>query len=164
MPGGLKADLALCAELSEAAGGCPATSVPIAVAAILDRIGAMRVAVITPENEDYAARGVAGLARELAGVRALNVPDNFSGALIPMDRIIALARELVGPSARNRPEALLLWSTNLCGWDCMAPLEEEFGIPVLDSAAAGVWGTLLAAGIDPTPAAQLGQMFRLGSK
>jgi maleate cis-trans isomerase len=43
----------------------------------------------------------------------------------------------------------------------MAPLEAELGIPVIDSAAAGVWGCLDILGIDPGPAAPLGRIFTL---
>jgi maleate isomerase len=71
-------------------------------------------------------------------------------------RIAVLARDLARDA---KPDAILLWSTNLPGWETMAPLEAELGIPVLDSAAVGVWACLDAMGIDMAPAAKLGRIF-----
>jgi maleate isomerase len=61
--------------------------------------------------------------------------------------------------ARDRPDAILTWSTNLPGWQVMATLEAELGLPAVDSAAAGVWGGLLALGLDPAPALGFGRIF-----
>ena len=77
---------------------------------------------------------------------------------MPPAQIAALARDLAKDA---KPDAILLWSTNLKGWDVMAPLEAELGIPVLDSASVGVWACLDAIGIDPAPAAKLGRIFTL---
>jgi len=40
-----------------------------------------------------------------------------------------------------------------------SPLEAELGIPVLDSAAIGVWTAIRAMGIDTRAAASLGRLF-----
>jgi maleate isomerase len=75
---------------------------------------------------------------------------------VPVGRIAALAREV---AAEARPEAILLWSTNLYGLEAMAPLEAELAMPVIDSAAAGVWAALRMAGAPMAGAAPLGRMF-----
>jgi maleate isomerase len=62
-------------------------------------------------------------------------------------------------AAASRPDAILIWSTNLPGLEAMAPLEAELGIPVIDSAAAGVWGALDALGVDMAPARPFGRLF-----
>jgi maleate isomerase len=152
---GLPADQALCATMAEAAG-CKATTASLDTAKLLDRFGARRLGFVTPGAASYAEEAAAGLGREMAGVKTLGLTDNAASAQVEPERIMALACEL---AAEARPEAILIWSTNLPGWMTMAPLEAELGIPVIDSAAAGVWGCLVALGIDPAPAAGLGRMF-----
>jgi maleate isomerase len=155
---GLAADRALCATMAEAAG-CPATTAALATMTLLDRLGAARIGFVTPGDVTHAEEAAAGLGRTLSGARSLGLTDNQASALVPPERIAALVREV---AAETRPDAILLWSTNLAGWQVMAPLEAELGIPVIDSAAAGVWGCLDALGLDMAPAAGLGRIFRPG--
>lgn len=154
---GLDADRRLCAIMSEAAN-CPATTATLDTATLLDRLDAKRIGFVTPGDPAYAAEAAAGFGRDLGPVRSLGLKDNLASAELTPDRIGALVREV---AREGGADAILLWSTNLPGWEVMAPLEAEFGIPVLDSAAVGVWGTLVAAGIDPTPAASLGRIFTI---
>ncbi len=155
---GLAADRALCATMAEAAD-CPATTAALATATLLDRFGAVRIGFVTPGATALAEEAAAGLGRVLSGVRTLGLTDNHAASLVPPARIAALAREV---AAEARPDAILLWSTNLPGWQVMAPLEAELGIPVIDSAAAGVWGCLDALGLDTATASALGRIFRIG--
>ncbi len=153
---GLEKDRALVAAM-EAAAGCRATTAALSTAALLDRLGVRRVGLLTQGDAAQAAASAAGLGRELAGFRALGMTDNAAPAALPPARIAELLREI---AQEARPEALLVWSTNLAGWEVMAPLEAEIGIPVIDSAAAGVWGVLDAAGADLSGLAALGRIFR----
>ncbi|MGG5818071.1 aspartate/glutamate racemase family protein [Falsiroseomonas sp. HW251] len=154
---GLDADRALCATMAEAAD-CPATTASLATATLLDRLDAKRIAFVTPGNAAYAEEAAAGFGRTLVGTRTLGLTDNHASSLVPPDRIAALAREV---AADAKPDAILLWSTNLPGWSVMATLEAETGIPVIDSAASGLWGCLVALGLDPAPAGHLGRIFRI---
>ena len=151
---GLDADRTLCAALSETAGR-PATTAALAARTLLDRMGARLVGVVTPSAAGSATATAAGLGRDLAGVAALGLTDNLASAWVGAEQVRALARE----AARGHPDAILLWSTNLEGWHLMAELEAELGLPVIDAAAAGVWGCLDALGVDPAPAAALGRVF-----
>lgn len=149
---GLDADRRLAALMAEAAG-CPATTAALATARLLNALGARRIGIVTPGD---AADAAAGLGRTPAGIRALGLADNHESAAVPVPRIIALAREV---AAEARPEAILLWSTNLPGFEAIAPLEAELGIPVIDAAAAGVWACLREVGADMAPAARFGRIF-----
>jgi maleate isomerase len=151
---GLDHDRALAAVMAEAAG-CRATTASLDVATLLDRLGARRIGMVVPGEAAQGAAVARGFGRELAGVRAMGLTDNFAASVVPPDRIAALAREV----AAEGPDAILIWSTNLAGLDAVAPLEAELGIPVIDSASAGVWGCLAPLGIDLTPAAGLGRIF-----
>lgn len=154
---GRAAERALVARLAEAAG-CPATTAFLATTTLLDRLDARRLAFVMPGDPGQAAQAAAGLGGAMVAARGLGLTDNHAAAAAPPARIAALAREL----AAARPEAILIWSTNLPGVGVMAPLEAELGIPVIDSAAAGVWGCLEAMGVPTAPAAPLGRIFRLG--
>ncbi|GGJ12841.1 maleate cis-trans isomerase family protein [Neoroseomonas lacus] len=156
---GLDADRALVRLMAEAAG-CPATTASLATVQLLDAMGARRIGIVTPGDAAYAAQAARGLGRDLAGLRALGLTNNHDASLVPTARIIALAREV---AAEATPDAILLWSTNLFGLDAMATLEAELGIPVIDSAAAGVWGCLRAIGADMAPATPLGRIFALAA-
>lgn len=156
---GLDADRALAAAMAEAAG-LPATTAALDTERLLRRLGAARVGFVTPGAVDYARAAAAGLGVTMTAARGLGLTDNFAASEVTPERIAALARE-VAAEAGPRPDAILLWSTNLEGWAAMAPLEAELGIPVIDSAAAGVWGALVALGVDPRPAAALGRIFML---
>jgi maleate isomerase len=152
---GLDADRALCATMAQAAC-CKATTAALATMTLLDRFGATRLGFVTPGDVDQAREAAAGLGRPMAGARTLGLKDNLAAAAVEPARIADLARDL---AREANPDAILLWSTNLSGWETMAPLEAELGIPVLDSAAVGVWACLHAMGIDMAPAARLGRIF-----
>ncbi|WP_270933133.1 aspartate racemase/maleate isomerase family protein [Falsiroseomonas oryzae] len=156
---GLDADRALCTTMAEAAG-CTAVTAALGTAALLHRLGSRRIAFVTPGTVAHAAEAAAGLGVACVGVRAMALSDNAAAAAVPMERIIALARDV---ASECRPDCILLWSTNLQGWPAMAPLEADLGIPVIDSAAAGIWACLDALGLDPRPAAAVGRIFTLGS-
>jgi maleate isomerase len=152
---GLDADRALSATMGEAAG-CAATTASLATMTLLDRFGATRLGFVTPGDAADAEKAAAGFGRRMAGARTLGLKDNLASAAVSPAQIAELARGLARDA---KPDAILLWSTNLPGWELMAPLEAELGIPVLDSAAVGVWACLDAMGLDPSPAARLGRIF-----
>jgi maleate isomerase len=109
-----------------------------------------------------AAQHGAGLAPAgvtTVGARGLGCTDNLAAAAVAPGAILEAARALM---AEARPDAILVWSTNLPGFEVMAALEAETGITVLDSAAVGVAAALAAAGVPTAPLAGLGRMFGAG--
>lgn len=151
---GLAHDEALCAEMA-AEAGCAATTAALATARLLGLLGARRLAFVVPGEADYAEDAAVGFGCELVAVRGFGQTDNFAAACTEPGDIAAAVREV----ARARPDAVLIWSTNLPGWQVVPALEEELGLPVIDSGSAGVWGCLAALGVDPTPARALGRIF-----
>ena len=152
---GLAEDEALCGVMADAAG-CKATTASLDTARLLRALGVRRAGFVTPGDTAYAEHSAANLGVTLAGVRALGLTDNLASAAVDPARIAEEVRAL----AQSAPcDAILLWSTNLPGWSVVPALEAELGIPVLDSACIGIWGCLVAAGIDPAPAKALGRMF-----
>jgi len=155
---GLGHDRALVALMAGAAG-CPAVTTALAAAAALPRLGARRIAFVMPGAAADAAAHGAGLGAETVAARGLGCTDNLAAAAVPVATIMDAARAL---AAEARPDAILVWSTNLPGFEAMAPLEAELGVPVLDSAALGVVALLAAAGIPTVPLAPLGRIFAAG--
>ena len=157
---GLAQDRAL-AALMGAQAGCPATTTTLHALRVLRALGARRIAFLVPGAAADAAAHAAGFAAEgiaTVGARGLGCTDNLAAAAVPPGSIMQAAR---GAVADGAPDALLVWSTNLDGCACMAPLEAELGIPVLDSAATGLAGLLAAAGVDAAPLAPLGRVFAI---
>jgi maleate isomerase len=151
---GLAHDEALCAAMAEEAG-CPATTAALATARLLERIGARRLGFVVPGEADDAEDAAAGLGCSLVAVRGFGHTDNLAAARTPPDEIAAAVREV----ARARPDAVLIWSTNLPGWQVVPALEDALDLPVIDSGSAGVWGCIAALGVDPSPARPLGRIF-----
>jgi maleate isomerase len=151
---GLAHDEPLCRAMQEAAG-CVATTAALATARLLARLGAGRLGFVVPGEAAYAEEAAAGFGATLAGVRGFGLTDNLAAAATEP----AAIAEAVRAVARERPDAVLIWSTNLPGWQVVPALEEELGIPVIDSGSAGVWGCLAALGVDPAPARSCGRIF-----
>lgn len=161
---GLDSDVALCAAI-EKATGVRATSTMLAYEEALRLLGARRVALVTPylsEIQDriianYAARGV-----EVVADRRLEDRGNFSFAQYGVTRIADLTREAVAPQAGGaRPDAALIICTNFRGAPVAQAIEEETGVPVLDSVAVTAWRTLATAGLDPARVTGWGGVFGL---
>ena len=157
---GLATDRALVATLA-AEAGCPATTTAIHTVALLHRLAARRIALVMPGTAAEALADAAGFAAEgitTLATRGLGCPDNLSAAA-GSTAIMVAARALAAECA---PDAILVWSTNLPGLACMAPLEAELGHPRRWSAAPGVAALLHLAGIDTSPLARLGRVFTAG--
>lgn len=152
---GLAGDATLSAALAPVAG-CPATTAALAARDLLAAMGVGRAGLVTPGEAVYAERSAAGLGITATGVHGFGISDNFAGGEVPAEAIVAVASALAGAPGC---QAILLWSTNLAGFEVMARLEDALGMPVLDSACIGIRAVLLAAGIDPRPAASLGSLF-----
>lgn len=156
---GFRSDAALSRAI-EAETGIPATSSVLGINAALKALGARRIALVTPYlgaiqsriMENYDAAGF-----EVVTERHLEDPGNHSFALHREERIAGLVREV----ATARPDAIAIVCTNFRGTRIAAPLEEELGIPVIDSIAATLWHTLAIAGISAagTPLQAWGRLF-----
>jgi maleate isomerase len=156
---GLDADRAVCAAAT-AATAIPCTTATLALHEALARLGARRIALVTPylrEIQDaivaeFAAAGITTIVE-----RHLDDPGNYSFADHPASRVDALVREV----AADCPDAIIINCTNFRGTEGAAVIEAETGIPVLDSIAVSLWGALRAAGADTAPLARHGRLFTL---
>lgn len=155
---GFDADTRLCRRITDATG-IPATTSMLALNEILARTGVRRLGLVTPYTADVQARIVAnyaGLGHPCAGERHLGLSDNFAFAEVEDDALRSMAREVATAGA----DALAIVCTNLRAAPLVEALEAELGVPVYDSVATAVWGSLGLAGIDARRVEGWGRLFR----
>jgi len=156
---GFEADRKLCAAISERTGIAATTSI-LALNELLGRLGARRLALVTPYTDDVQARIVANYRRigiEIAAERHLGIADNFSFAAVADATIAAMVREV----AAERPDAIAVVCTNMRAGPLVEAMERALGIPILDSVATVVWDSLRKAGLDPSRVQGWGRAFSL---
>lgn len=143
---GLAGDQELCETLTTATGA-PATTASLAVLAALEAMSLTRVAVVFPGpapivsliQAEYARHGI-DMPRASCPKRSMS---NQEISRLSRHEIESLMR----PAFAADVEAVVCIGTNLRAGYLAAELETEFGIPVIDSAAATLWNLLRTAGI-----------------
>nr|WP_245214220.1 aspartate/glutamate racemase family protein [Pararoseomonas indoligenes] len=156
---GFDADRRLCARIT-AATGIPATTSMLALNEVLAATGVARLGLVTPYTDDVQARIVANyaaLGHGCAGERHLGLRDNFSFAEVEAETLTGMARDVAGQGA----EALAVICTNLRAAPLAAAWEAELGVPVYDTIATAVWGSLRLAGVDTRRVQDWGGLFRM---
>jgi maleate isomerase len=132
---GFEPDRKLCA-LIERETGIPATTTALETPALLNSLALTKVALLQQGDAQegarlsttFATQGISIVARHDFGIS-----DNFEASSITADEITRRATDL----ASDRPDAILIWSTNLGGHALTGELSKKLGIPVFDSAAVG---------------------------
>jgi len=155
---GFEADRRLCARITEATG-IPATTSMLAMNELLERLGARRLGLVTPYTADVQAKIVANyesLGFPCAGERHLGLRDNFSFAEVEEAALHGAARAVAAEGA----DALAVVCTNLRAAPLAEALEAALGLPVLDSIATAVWGSLRLAGVDTRRVTGWGRLFQ----
>ncbi|MFK7880862.1 aspartate/glutamate racemase family protein [Roseobacter sp.] len=154
---GFDTDDALCAAVKSSTG-CPATSAIVSLNAALRAFGARRLGLVTPYTEDvetaiianYAAIGI-----DIVAARRANLQDNYSFAEIPPQRVADMCRDV----AAQGVDAVAIVCTNMRGPLIAHEIETEFDIPVIDSIAVTLWGTMAMLGLDYSTLAPFGRLF-----
>lgn len=158
---GFESDIALCQEITAATGIASTTSV-LALDEVLRDTGVRRFGLVTPYLHDVQERVVATFARagyECVAERHLNDPGNFSFAEIEEDTIAQLVRDV----ARQRPDCIVTFCTNLRAAPLVSLLEQELEIPIYDTISTVVWKSLHLAGIATNRVAGWGRLFGCSS-
>ena len=142
----------------EARTGVKACSSILAMNELLEKLGAKRVAFVTPYLDEIQTRILANYRAEgfeIAGEKHLGDPGNFSFATYSEADILELCRAV----AAERPDAITIYCTNFRGARLAPIIEAETGIPVLDSVSTALWMSMLVAGDDPARIKGWGQLF-----
>lgn len=137
-------DRELCQRIS-AATGVRATTTTLLQWQAFDALGAQRIGLAVPYQED-----VAGKIRQTyqqAGYyvvhwRALGICDNVAFSQVPEETIRNMVREV----SRN-VDAISIYCTNFPGAPLVESLEQELGVPIVDSVTMTLWGALQQLGV-----------------
>lgn len=155
---GFEADERLCRRITESTG-IPACTSVLALNEIFRLAGVTRFGLVTPYRDDVQAaimKNYAASGFECVAERHLRKQDNFSFSEVGADDIRRMVREV----AREGPQAITIFCTNLRGAPLVEELEREIGIPIYDTIATVVWKALTLAGADPKRIQGWGRLFR----
>jgi len=155
---GFDADERLCRRITEATG-IPACTSVLALNEIFDITGVKRFGLVTPYLDEVQAaiiKNYAASGLECVSERHLRKQDNFSFSEVGAEELRAMVREV----ARDKPEAITIFCTNLRGAPLVEELEREVGIPIYDTISTVVWKSLQQAGADPSRIRGWGSLFR----
>lgn len=155
---GFEADERLCKRIADSTG-IPACTSVLALNEIFDITGVKHFGLVTPYLDDVQAaiiKNYAGAGYECVAERHLRKQDNFSFSEVGADQLRTMVREV----AKEKPEAITIFCTNLRGAPLVEELEQEVGIPIYDTIATVVWKSLKQAGADPSRIRQWGSLFR----
>jgi maleate isomerase len=155
---GLARDRDLCAAITRDTG-VPATSSVLALAEIFRKTGVTRYGLVTPYVDDIQAKIIENFDREgFVGTGERHVGDkgNFSFSEVSAETIADMVRAV----AKERPQAITIFCTNMAGAPLVEALERETGIPIYDTVATALWDSLRLAGGDPGLVKGWGRLFR----
>jgi maleate isomerase len=139
--------------------GIPATTAVLALNELLALKKVRRLAFVTPYTQDVQDRIVSNyrsLGIEVVAERHLGIRVNHDFAGVSPDRL----RELMGEVARERPQAITTFCTNLRAAPLAAQIESAHGIPLLDTVSTTVWGMVRAVGESPAAITGWGELFQ----
>jgi maleate isomerase len=145
-------------ERIQAATGIPATTAVLALNELLALRGIERLALVTPYTADVQQRIIdnyRSIGIEVVAERHLGIAVNHDFAAVTPERLGKLVREVCAAD----PQAITTFCTNLRAAPLATALENELGIPLLDTVSTGVWGQLQCAGADPTLVHGWGSLF-----
>ncbi|MCB1812297.1 MAG: aspartate/glutamate racemase family protein, partial [Candidatus Competibacteraceae bacterium] len=144
---GFDADEALCRAITAATGIAACTSV-LALNQALQLYGARRIGLVTPylhNVQDKIIQNYSQSGFEIVAERHLNDPGNFSFSEVSATAL----RQMIYEVAASKPDAITTFCTNLRAAPLVEELEQEIGIPILDTISVVVWQSLRLAGADP---------------
>jgi maleate isomerase len=156
---GLDSDRVLCAEITDRTGVAATTST-LAVLEALKLYGVDTVGLVTPYPAPMQDAITMTFAREGFHARpaqALGITSNWSLSEVTQETL----DEQVAQVAALGVPAITTFCTNLAAAPCVADWEALFGVPVIDTVSAAVWGALRVAGADPSRITGWGSLFAL---
>jgi len=163
--GGPGYDRLLCDEIKKAANAKAGYTTTTAVLKALRLVGAKKLSVVTPypddvnemEKEYLEAEGFTVL--NIDGIKTSDPRNPNLIAKIPPKTIYEFALEHTDPKA----EVLFLSCTGLLAMEIIEPLEQELGIPVVNSNQSTIWLIGEHFGKHSAKAEHLGSIFKLGT-
>jgi maleate isomerase len=154
---GLETDRRLCSRI-EAETGIKATSCVLTLVDLLRQRRQERIGLVTPYTDDVQDRIVANFKTEgidCVSERHLSLSDNFNFALVERTQL----DQMVSDVASAKPDAIVIFCTNLDGATPATIWEARLSIPIYDTIAVSLYGALRMTGADHTPLGRFGKLF-----
>jgi len=159
---GLDQDRRLCERIIRATGIPAATSV-LSLVELLRRTAVESFALVSPYTEDIQQRIIETFRAEgfaCVAERHSSRSDNFSFAQVGEAELDAMVRS----AAVSKAQALTTFCTNLWSAPLVEGWERGLGVPVYDTIATAVFGSLESAGIDPSRVEGWGRLFAVPAR
>lgn len=156
---GFERDEALCNAITERTG-IPACSSVLAINEIFERTGVETFGLVTPYLDDVQQKIIENYASSgfvCTAERHLNLKVNFSFSDVSRQDIESMLREV---AAEGKPDAIIIFCTNLRGAEVVEDLEKELGIPIYDTVQTAVWKSMKVSGADPSRIEGWGSLFQ----
>ena len=154
---GFERDEALCRTITERTGR-PATSAILGLNHLLKQKGVRRLGLVTPYVSEIQQRIVANYGAsgvEILAEQHLGIKDNFSFSESTEDDIAGLCRKV----ETAKPDAVAILCTNMRGAFVAPRLEQELGLPILDSVAFTLWKALVELKAETSVLRRWGSLF-----
>jgi maleate isomerase len=155
---GFEQDRALCRAIKDSTGVAASTSV-LALEEILRSTAVARFGLVSPYLDEVQKKVIATFAQEgfdCIAERHLGISENFAFSEVSADMLTDMVRAV----AVSRPQAIMIFCTNLKGAQLVEQLEQEIGIPIYDTTSAAMWSALRLAGVRPGVIQGWGRLFR----
>ncbi|MCU6792186.1 aspartate/glutamate racemase family protein [Paenibacillus sp. WQ 127069] len=144
---GVESDQELCEQITNLTT-IPATTSILALHEALRLYGIRTFCLVTPLMNEVTEKVIGQYARhglECTGYRNFNVRLNKLSSSISEEQIISAVQDTFVPGTG----AIVLSGTNMRAAQLVESLEAQYGVPVLDTAAATLWQSLRLAGSPP---------------
>jgi len=156
---GFQADEELCADITAATGGIPATTSVIALNKLIKRLGLTKMSLLTPYTDDVQSaiiKNYASIGVDCALERHLGLYDNASFANIDHQVFEKAVADLTGEGAK----AISIFCTGLKTAHLVKQWEQNYdGLVVLDTVATVVWDMLVMLDVDLSRISGWGRIF-----
>lgn len=155
---GFDADRKLCASI-EARTGIRASSSVLAIEEIFRKTGVTRFGMVTPYTDDVQNAIIGNFRKEgfeCVAERHCGIKVNFDFSEVEPSTVANMIREV----AKAKPQAIIVFCTNMDGASHAQTLEPEIGIPIYDTIATAIWGAMRVAGVDTRRITRWGRLFR----
>ncbi|AXS41519.1 aspartate/glutamate racemase family protein [Breoghania sp. L-A4] len=156
---GFERDEELCAAITGRTG-IPACSSVLAINEIFERTGVKTFGMVTPYLDDVQQKIVENYGRAgytCTAERHEGLKVNYAFSDVSEERIAEMVREV---AAEGKPDAIIIFCTNLIGAPVLAELERELGIPIYDTVQTAVWKSMKVCGADPSRVTGWGRLFQ----
>lgn len=140
--------------------GIKAGSAVLAINDLFAAAGAQSFGLVSPyvqEIQDMIVANYSNTGMTCLAERHLNETVNFNFSNFSEAEVERMIREV----AEAKPDAITVMCTNMQGARLASRLEQELGIPILDSTAAALWSGMRLSGADPARVEGWGRTFSL---